>query len=144
MSTSIVSDLVLLIEDDPRHADLFRMAWEDANLDLRLVVAGDADEALGLLQADGPTDLPGLVLLDLNLPGRDGCDILREIRTDARLMHLPVVVLTSSSSPRDYRIVRDLGGDAFVTKPLRYEDLVSEVLGLADRWFPGARHVGAS
>ena len=143
MTTSLVSDVVLLIEDDPRHADLLKMAWEDASLDLRLVVAGDADEAFDLLQADGPEQLPGLVLLDLNLPGRDGREILREIRTDARLMHLPVVVLTSSSSPRDYRTVRDLGGDAFVTKPLRYEDLVSEVLVLADRWFPGARHVDA-
>lgn len=128
---------VLLIEDDPFHADLFRLAWDEAKLRDRLVVVASGDTALGLLGVAGDTEPPEpplLVLLDLNLPGRDGHEILAAIRADDRFATIPVVILSTSSSPDDQAATAAAGADSYVVKPPRYADLVIAARRIAEQW----------
>ena len=133
------TDFVLLVEDDPRQAELFGMAWGEASVADRLVVASDACETFAVLRTSPETrQRPRLVLLDLNLPGKPGHEILAEIRLDASLAHLRVVILSTSSSPSDVDVARRLGADGYITKPLRYSDLVLAINRLAGRWLDDA------
>ncbi len=128
---------VLLVEDDRLHSQLFTMAWHDAGVTSPVVIASDAAAAFRLLRdrdAGGQPTAPALVLLDLNLPGRDGLEILAEIRRDPALRNLRVVVFSTSSSPADIDAAVAGGADGYVTKPLRYRDLVSEIEGIVTRW----------
>lgn len=112
---------VLLVEDDPGDEMLTREAFADNKIANRLHVARDGEEALDFLyqrgrHAQAPT--ADLVLLDLNLPKYDGRQVLAQIRSDPGLTHLPVVILTTSSSAEDVLRSYKLHASAFVTKPV--------------------------
>lgn len=106
---------VLLVEDNPGDANLTRETFEANRLHLNLRVAVDGVEALRLLK-DGFR--PDLILLDLNLPRKSGQEVLREIKEDEALKHIPVVVLTSSEADRDVAQSYALGANCYVTKPV--------------------------
>lgn len=109
---------ILLVEDNRADVRLVRMALHEANLACEIEVAGDGDEAFAYLQQEGKyagRPKPDLVLLDLNLPRRDGRQVLRMIRETAALSDLAVVIL--SSSPKDVLKGEPLRVDAFFTKP---------------------------
>ncbi|MGB0652804.1 MAG: response regulator [Thermoplasmatota archaeon] len=130
--------IVLLVEDNPADARLMKEAIDLAGLPVDLHHVADGEEALGFLQGtDGPGKMlrPDLVLLDLNLPRLDGREVLRTMKDDASLRRIPVVVLTTSASPSDVRLVYDLHGNAFLTKKLDVEAFEADIAALLHHWF---------
>jgi CheY-like chemotaxis protein len=127
--------VVLLVEDNPDDVELARRAFERSDCVREMVVACDGEEALRYLLADAAAGraraLPDVVLLDLNLPGIGGLEVLRRLRADDRTRLLPVVVLTSSDEEADILSSYDLGANSFIRKPV---DFV--------RFVEAARHLG--
>ncbi len=132
---------ILYAEDDEDDRLLVAEALAETGLpnDLRFVC--DGEELLDYLQHQGrycapdAAPRPGLVLLDLNMPRRDGRDALRAIRADAALARIPVVVLTTSKAEEDIARTYDLGATSYIVKPLSFDRLVEVVRSLAHYWF---------
>jgi len=121
---------VLLVEDDPGDVLMTREAFEEHKLRNRLSVVSDGDEALAYLRQEGvysDAPRPDLILLDLNLPRRDGRDVLSEIKSDPELRSIPVVVLTTSQADEDILRSYQLHANAYVTKPVDFERFVTVV-----------------
>ena len=119
---------VLLVEDDPGDVVLIQEAFEHNKVRNRLHVVGDGVEAMEFLRNGG--ERPDLVLLDLNLPRKDGREVLEEIKSDAALRSIPVVVLTTSKAEEDILRSYDLHANAYVTKPVdfaRFIDVVRQI-----------------
>ncbi|MFI7577929.1 response regulator [Micromonospora sp. NPDC049497] len=121
---------VLLVEDDPGDVLMTQEAFEEHKLRNRLTVVSDGTEALAYLRREAPyTDAvtPDLILLDLNLPRRDGREVLKEIKKDEQLCRIPVVVLTTSQADEDILRSYQLHANAYVTKPVDFERFISVV-----------------
>jgi CheY-like chemotaxis protein len=123
---------VLLVEDDPGDVVLIQEAFEHNKVRNRLHVVGDGVEAMEFLRNGG--DRPDLVLLDLNLPRKDGREVLEEIKTDPALRSIPVVVLTTSKAEEDILRSYDLHANAYVTKPVDFSRFI-EVVRQIDEFF---------
>jgi CheY-like chemotaxis protein len=126
---------VLLVEDDPGDELMTREAFEDSQLQNHLHVAHDGEEALDFLYRRGEhAEAPrvDLVLLDLNLPKYDGREVLEQIRSDPELTHMPVVILTTSSSHEDVLRSYKLHANAFVTKPVDVNQFIDAVRQIDD------------
>jgi CheY-like chemotaxis protein len=120
---------VLLVEDDEGDVVLTREAFGEY-LHNKLDVVYDGNQALAYLRGEGAyrnTPKPDLVLLDLNLPGRDGREVLSEIKSDPALAHVPVVVLTTSAAEEDVLRSYQLHANAFVTKPVDLDGFVAAI-----------------
>ena len=120
---------VLLVEDDEGDAVLTREAFQEY-LHNRLDVVNDGNQALAYLRREPPyhdAPTPDLVLLDLNLPGRDGREVLSEIKSDDALRHIPVVVLTTSAAEDDVLHSYQLHANAFVSKPVDLDGFVAAI-----------------
>ncbi|TAM85390.1 MAG: response regulator [Jatrophihabitans sp.] len=128
---------VLLVEDDPGDVLIAREALKAAGLSMPLEVVSDGDEALEFLRATGrhaTAVRPDLVLLDLNLPGRSGLEVLAEVKADPDLRRIPVVVLTTSGSADDITRSYDLHANVFVAKPVDFDDF-ARVVQQIDQFF---------
>jgi CheY-like chemotaxis protein len=128
---------ILLVEDDPGDVLMTREAFEHHKIRNTLHVVSDGVEALQFLKREGPfgeAPRPGLVLLDLNLPRKDGREVLGEIKQDPRLRTIPVVVLTTSEADEDILRSYDLHANAYVTKPVDFEKFVEVVRKIDDFW----------
>jgi CheY-like chemotaxis protein len=128
---------VLLVEDDPGDVLLIREAFEYNKVHNTLHVVSDGVEALDFLQrrnghADAPR--PDLVLLDLNLPRKDGREVLEEVKADPDLRTIPIVVLTTSEAEEDILRSYHLHANAYVTKPVDFDRFI-EVVRLIDDFF---------
>ena len=126
------SDLgaVLVVDDSPEFLDSVDWALRRLGAGSPRLHATSGDEALATLRS--LPILPGLVLLDLNLPGLDGRQALREIRADPRLAPLVVAVLSTSDDPRDLAVTREVGADAYLVKPMRLDALLDKLGALFD------------
>jgi CheY-like chemotaxis protein len=121
---------VLLVEDDPGDVLMTREAFEEHKLRNRLTVVSDGAEALSYLRREGEhagAVRPDLILLDLNLPRRDGREVLAEIKNDDELCSIPVVVLTTSQADEDVLRSYALHANAYVTKPVDFERFIAVV-----------------
>jgi CheY-like chemotaxis protein len=121
---------VLLVEDDPGDVLMTREAFEDNKVRNTLHVVSDGVEALAFLRREGSyTDAPrpDLILLDLNLPRKDGREVLEEIKADEDLRRIPVVVLTTSEAEEDVLRSYHLHANAYVTKPVDFEQFINVV-----------------
>lgn len=121
---------ILLVEDDAGDELITREAFEHNKINNNLYVARDGEEGLDFLYrrgeyADAPT--PDLILLDLNLPKYDGRQLLEQIKSDADLCHIPIVVLTTSSAEEDILRSYKLHANAYVTKPVDLDQFMSAV-----------------
>jgi CheY-like chemotaxis protein len=128
---------VLLVEDDPGDVVLVTEAFEDNKVCNRLHVVADGVEALQFLRHEGPyadSPTPDLVLLDLNLPRKDGREVLAEVKADEDLRRIPIVVLTTSKAEEDVLRSYDLHANAYVTKPVDFERFI-EVVRQIDEFF---------
>ena len=128
---------VLLVEDDPGDVLMTQEAFEEHKVRNRLTVVSDGTEALAYLRRDEPfTDAvrPDLILLDLNLPRRDGREVLAEIKNDESLRQIPVVVLTTSQADEDIVRSYQLHANAYVTKPVDFERFIA-VIRQIDEFF---------
>jgi two-component system, chemotaxis family, response regulator Rcp1 len=129
---------VLLVEDNPGDVRLTQEALKDGKVCNRLSVVGDGVEALAFLRREGPygnAPRPDLILLDLNLPKKDGRDVLAEIKVDKDLKRIPVVVLTTSNAEKDVLRTNDLHANCYITKPVDFEQFVKVVKLIEDFWF---------
>lgn len=137
MARNVSAVEILLVEDNPADVRLTIEALKDAKVSNKLHVAVDGVEALSFLRREGEyadTVRPDLILLDLNLPKKDGLVVLSEIKEDESLKHIPVVVLTSSSEEKDILAAYDHHVNAYVTKPVDLNDFLNVVKGLEDFW----------
>jgi len=118
---------VLLADDNPSDVYLIREALREHAVDCTLRVVSDGKDALGIISGEENT-YPGslrLIILDLNLPRHDGIEILQKLRESSRLDHVPVVVLTSSDSPRDRVLANELGATRYLRKPSSLDEFLS-------------------
>ena len=122
---------VLLVEDDPGDVVLIEEAFEHNKVRNRLKIVGDGVEALELLR-NPETERPGLILLDLNLPRKDGRQVLAEVKEDSELRSIPVVVLTTSKAEEDVLRSYDLHANAYVTKPVDFDRFIEVVRQIDD------------
>jgi len=136
---------ILLADDDPDDREMTRKALARNNLADELYAVGDGEELLDFLHHRGryappalsPT--PGLILLDLNMPKKDGCEVLAEIKADPVLRRIPVVVMTTSHAERDISRAYDLGSSSFISKPVTLAALVDVTKVLGEYWFQVVR-----
>ncbi|WP_028984963.1 MULTISPECIES: response regulator [Sporichthya] len=133
----MVADLieVLLVEDDPGDVLMTREAFADNKVKNNLNVVTDGVEALAFLRREGKyadAPYPDLILLDLNLPKKDGREVLAEIKADEKLAHIPVVVLTTSGANEDILSSYRLHANAYVTKPVDFEQFIRVVRQIDD------------
>lgn len=132
---------ILLVEDNPGDVRLTTEALRETGIDHVLSAAIDGVEALAFLRREGSfseAPRPDLVLLDLNLPRKDGREVLAEIKQDPRLRRIPVVVLTTSRAESDVTRCYDLHANCVLTKPLDFEKFVGTIASLSDFWFSTA------
>jgi DNA-binding response OmpR family regulator len=130
---------ILLIEDDPRDVELILEALGEYNLANEVVVARDGEEALDYLYCRGNFNTrldgnPVVVLLDLKLPKISGAEVLKRIRSDEKLKMMPVVILTSSREEKDWVNSYKLGVNAYVVKPVDFQEFVKAVKDLGAFW----------
>lgn len=131
---------ILMAEDDPDDRLLAREALEEARLANDLYFVEDGEELMDYLHRRGEyadpevSPRPGLILLDLNMPRKDGREALEEIKADSRLRLIPVVVLTTSKAEEDILRSYDLGVNAYITKPVTFESLVGVMKVLSQFW----------
>ena len=126
---------VLLVEDDPGDVLLIREAFDFNKVHNNLNVVSDGEQALAYLRGEGEyagSTRPDLVLLDLNLPRKDGREVLAEVKSDPALRAIPIVVLTTSEAEEDVLKSYQLHANAYVTKPVDFERFVSIVRQIDD------------
>jgi two-component system, chemotaxis family, response regulator Rcp1 len=128
---------ILLVEDNAGDVRLTREALREAEVAVDLVAVPDGDQALEFLRGEGAR--PDLILLDLNLPRKNGLEVLEEIKGDPELRHTPVIMLTTSSSARDIAACYDRGVNCYVVKPLELDDFTRLVQEINRFWFEVAR-----
>lgn len=136
----MTSKAILLVEDNPDDALLTEHALRESNVCNDVVHVGDGVEALDYLFCRGryagrdPTDLPAVVLLDINMPKISGLDVLREIRANPATHRLPVVVLTTSKEEQDLVSSYDLGANSYVRKPVDFDQFTEAARSLGMYW----------
>ncbi|WP_254763196.1 response regulator [Natrinema marinum] len=133
---------ILLVEDNPGDVRLTKEAFKQGRIENDLHVVSDGTEALDFLTqrgdyADAPR--PDLVLLDLNLPGKDGEDVLEELKDDPALRSIPVIVLTSSRAEEDVVKSYELHANAYLTKPVDPDEFIETVRAFEKFWFSVVR-----
>ena len=129
---------ILLAEDDPDDRMLTRRAIVESRVETTFATVKNGEELMTYLHREGPhqnAPRPDLILLDLNMPRKDGREALRDIKSDAELRRIPVVVLTTSEAEQDILQSYDLGVNAFVTKPVSFDALSDAMQSLGEFWF---------
>lgn len=129
---------ILLVEDNPGDVDLTKEALEESKMHNNLYVAKDGEEAMNfLLKKDGFINMPtpDLILLDLNLPKKDGREVLSEIKNHPTLRRIPVVVLTTSEAEQDIIKAYDNYVNCYIQKPVDFNKFINVVRQIEDFWF---------
>ncbi len=138
MDEAVSTHHILLVEDDLGDAGLVRIALRRGRYPVTLHHVKNGNEALAFLRRIGAdfqtAPRPSLILLDLNLPGRSGHEILEELKADRSLRGIPVVVLSTSEAERDIAKAYSLGANSFMSKPMDVEDFTRAIHGLQDYW----------
>ena len=128
---------ILLVEDNPGDVRLTKEALKDAKVRNNLHVAMDGVEALAFLRKEGRYSAaarPDLILLDLNLPRKNGREVLEEVKKDPALQHIPIVILTTSQAEQDVLESYRLRANAYVTKPVDLEQFLKVVSSIEEFW----------
>ena len=128
---------IMLAEDNPGDARLTVEGFKDAKVKNNITVVEDGKEALAYLRHEGPyanVALPDLILLDLNMPKKDGREVLAEIKADEELRRIPVLVFTISNAEKDILEAYDLQASAFITKPIDLDEFITVVRSLEEFW----------
>jgi two-component system, chemotaxis family, response regulator Rcp1 len=128
---------ILLVEDNPGDVRLTMEAFREARVRSRINTVPDGVEAMAFLHRDGSylnAPCPDLVLLDLNLPKKDGRSVLAAIKADKNIQHIPVVVLTTSGDEQDIIKSYELQANCYVTKPVDLDQFLTKVRAIGDFW----------
>lgn len=150
MSNAREPRTILMADDDADDCALMRDAFREAGIDGRLEVVGDGEQLLAYLRRSAaergrePGMQPAFVLLDLNMPNKDGREALAEIRADPALCHVPVVVFSTSSHPRDVLGSYRAGANSYIVKPSSYAEISRLARELSQYWLSTVRLPTAS
>lgn len=128
---------IMLVEDSAADVALAREIFKEGGLSFDLQVAGDGVEALEMLRGEGEhagNALPDFILLDLNMPRMDGREFLSIVKADAKLKRIPVLIMSTSESPRDVLTCYELQANAYIAKPLDIDDFIALVESIRDFW----------
>jgi CheY-like chemotaxis protein len=128
---------ILLVEDNEGDIGLVEEVFEEGRINNNLSVAEDGDEAMMFLRKEGQfanVTRPDLILLDLNLPGKDGREVLKEVKEDNNLKKIPVVVLTTSKAEEDILKSYDLHANSYITKPVDFDQFINVVKSIESFW----------
>ncbi len=130
---------ILLAEDDPQDIELTINALSENNLANNVMVVRDGVEALDYLYrrggfADRPDGNPILILLDLKMPRMDGIEVLKQLKSDAKMHNIPIVILTSSRESQDMETCYELGVNAYVVKPVKFVDFIEAIKQIGIFW----------
>ena len=132
---------ILLVEDSPEDFEATRRALHKSGLRNPIYRCSDGDEALDFLHRRGEfadpatAPRPGIILLDLNLPGTDGREVLADIKQDERLKQIPVIVLTTSNDDRDVEACYKSGANSYIQKPVDMDGFIKAIERINDFWF---------
>jgi len=129
---------ILLVEDNPVDILMTKHALQEAKVFNTLHVVEDGEEAMAFLYREGSyadVPRPDLILLDLNLPRKNGREVLAEIKQDPRLLQIPVIILTTSEEERDIALCYQTHGNCFITKPVDMEQFTGVVKSIEGFWF---------
>lgn len=129
---------ILLVEDNPGDIRLTVEALKDAKILMNLIIARDGVEAMSVLRREGKyanIKRPDIILLDLNLPKKDGREVLEEIKTDPNLKSIPVVILTTSEAEQDIFRAYELQANCYITKPVDLDQFIKIVKSIENFWF---------
>lgn len=136
---------VLLVEDNEGDVRLIKEAFSESKIDKKFAVAKDGEEALNYLYKRGDyanTQRPDIILLDINLPRKNGFEVLEKIKSDPDLKRIPVIMLSSSSSEDHVTKSYDLNANCYVTKPVDFDEYTEAVKIIEDFWFQMAKLPG--
>ena len=128
---------VLMADDDQEDCMLATEAFRDSGVKASFSCVEDGMELLDYLSVHSDPEskgLPALILLDLNMPRKDGRTALVEIKSQPTLRHIPIVILTTSREPRDIDFASQAGADSFITKPPTFDEWVEMMKSLAEKW----------
>jgi len=128
---------VLLVEDNPGDVRLTEEALKEGKLKVNLNVVMNGEDAIMFLRKQGryaDVPQPDIILLDLNIPRKSGIEVLEDIKQDARLRYIPVVVLTTSSAEEDILKTYNLHANCYITKPVDFEQFINVIRKVEDFW----------
>ena len=128
---------VLMADDDAEDCWLATEAFAESGAKAALSCVLDGAQLMSYLKEHSRSEaqrLPDLILLDLNMPGKDGREALIEIKSDPALQHIPIVILTTSEEPEDADLTLKAGAELFITKPATFSEWVEMMRSLAERW----------
>jgi two-component system response regulator len=137
---------ILLVEDNPDDVDLLRTALKECRGEHQLHVVTNGEEAMAYLRQENSYHTawrPDLILLDLNLPRKDGREVLAEVKADEALKSIPVLVLTSSTAPGDVATAYRLQANCYISKPIDFNEYLRITKGIEDFWFGIAKLPGS-
>lgn len=133
--------VILLVEDNPADQKLTIRAFEKGKINTNLQIVNDGQEAMDYLKREDKfvdkslSPRPDLILLDINMPKKDGKQVLKEIRADDNLRSIPIVMLTTSDQEKDVLESYNLGVNAYISKPVRINDFIDVINKLEEFWF---------
>lgn len=133
--------VILLVEDNPADQKLTIRAFEKGKINTNLQIVNDGQEAMDYLKREGKFEdknnspRPDLILLDINMPKKDGKQVLKEIRANDKLRSIPIVMLTTSDQEKDVLESYNLGVNAYISKPVRINDFIDVINKLEEFWF---------
>ncbi|HEX7467564.1 MAG TPA: response regulator [Methanobacterium sp.] len=125
---------ILLVEDNPGDVRLIKEVFKDAKIYNNMQVAYDGEAAMEILRKDDGNIFPDLILLDLNLPKKDGREVLREIKGDNCLKCIPVVILTTSNAEEDLIETYKMNANCYITKPVDLDQFINVVKSIENFW----------
>jgi len=133
---------IMVVDDEPGDVELIRLALADGRFICNVTVAVNGTEAMAMLRKQPPHSglpTPDLMLLDLNMPQKNGKEVLKEMKADPALALIPVVVLTTSDAERDVVLSYQLGAAGYVTKPINDDALFATIRRVEEYWFSVVR-----
>jgi len=125
---------IWIVDDDADDREIIRDAFMNSLQEQEYVFIENGDKLLLHLEQTSNGEVPSLIMLDLNMPGKDGRETLKEIKSDRRFHHIPTIVFTTSSSLRDKQMVYDLGANCFITKPDTFNKLIEMAKSISQLW----------
>lgn len=125
---------VYMVDDDPDDRQIVSDAFEEITTPTELTLMRNGNELMENLENSTISSLPSLILLDLNMPGKDGREILKEVKGNKSLQQIPVIIFTTSSTDKDRENCYELGANCFVTKPSSYNILLETLESIVRLW----------
>ncbi len=141
MNRPVTPVSILLVEDNPQDVEIAKKALKRGGIRNELIVARDGQEALDIVfrAKNGNAPLPGLILLDLNLPKVNGHEVLKKLKDDPKTRRIPVILLTASSRESDVVRGYDDGANTYIPKPVEFDDFVKVLMSIQEYWLAIAR-----